>query len=644
MIKTTIKVIGGIARGTKKHTICYLAGMILLAIFPVCSVLLIKNMVNYVMELAQGGQPYIKFFFGVGLLFVAELLVQITKYSNSYREQRLKEELYCGFSDKLLEKYVSVEFSCFEEERSRNIIHHVGSAPQESLLEYFMTFFSLAGDFIEIFGYVIVFFSLSPLFGLLGTGCLGILLCLNFKRVDMMAKLYDEQTEDERKMLYLDKLLCTKTTLLDLKLNNAIDFVHHKRETLLRAIWKERLLRTLQSQFVYMFGDMSMVLWTGLVVFYVIYGITHGKLSYGVVVALLSAVQSIYGCSECLANDFASILKSGVNIRYLEEFMELPEGKKTEKVEKAEKTEKEVKAEKTEKEVKAEKTEKVGKAKKPGKVEKAKKLGKVEKAETAEKTENSGTMDGQGSLQFHHVSFRYPDAPKEVLRDVSFSIEPFQKVALVGENGSGKTTIVKLICGLYQPAQGRITLNDMDICRLPSEDAVKIYGAAFQDFSRYQFTVRHNVAIGSVERMGNDSEVFQAMEHAQASDLRKIIDKPLGMIEEDGINLSGGQWQKLALARAYFKKGQLLILDEPTASMDPKAESELYASFLKMMQSHTCIVVSHRLAIAKQCDQIIVLDKGQIVQKGSHDELLAEKGLYQEMFHAQSQWYREKDG
>ena len=122
------------------------------------------------------------------------------------------------------------------------------------------------------------------------------------------------------------------------------------------------------------------------------------------------------------------------------------------------------------------------------------------------------------------------------------------------------------------------------------------------------------------------------------------IDKPIGMIEEDGINLSGGQWQKLALARAYFKKGQLLILDEPTASMDPRAESELYASFLKMMRSHTCIVVSHRLAIAKQCDQIIVLDKGQIVQKGSHDELLSERGLYQEMFHAQSQWYHEKDG
>ena len=590
MIKTTIKVIGGIARGAKKHTICYLAGMLLLALFPVCSVLLIKNLVNHVMDLAQGGQPYIKFLWGVGLLSVVELLTQITKYSNSYMEQRLKAELYCGFSDKLLEKYVSVEFSCFEEERSRNIIHHVGSAPQESLLEYFMTFFSLVADFIEIFGYVIVFFSLSPLFGLLGTGCLGILLCLNFKRVEMMAKLYDEQTDDERKMLYLDKLLCTKSALLDLKLNDAIDFVHHKREALSQVIWKERLLRTLQSQFVYASGYMSMVLWIGLVVIYVIYEITHGKLSYGVVVALISAVQSIYGCSECLANDFASVLKSGVNIRYLEKFMELPEVKKV------------------------------------------------------EKAGNGEAMDRQGCLQFHNVSFRYPDDPKEVLKDVSFSIEPFQKVALVGENGSGKTTIVKLICGLYQPAQGRITLNDIDICELPAQYSANIYGAAFQDFSRYQFSVRHNVALSSVERMENDSEVFQAMEQAQASDLQKIIDKPIGMIEEDGINLSGGQWQKLALARAYFKKGQLLILDEPTASMDPRAESELYASFLKMMRSHTCIVVSHRLAIAKQCDQIIVLDKGQIVQKGSHDELISERGLYQEMFHAQSQWYHEKDG
>ncbi len=586
MIKTTIKVIVGIASTAKKQTICFLIGMIMIALFPVCSVFIIKNFVSQAMVLTQSEQPYIKFLFWVGLFFLVEILTQITRYSNLYREQRLKIGLYQGFSDRLLEKYVSVEFSCFEIGSSRNIIHHVGSSPQESLLEYFKTFFSLVADFIETFGYVIIFFSLSPIFGLLGTGCLVILLCLNFKRVDMMAKLYDEQTDDERKMLYLDKLLSTKSTLLDLKLNNAIDFIHHKRGHLLRVIWKKRLVRTLQSQFVYALGYMSMVLWIGLVIFYVIYEVAHGKLSYGIVIALISAVQSIYGCSERLAEDFATILKSRVSIQYLEKFMELPE---------------------------------VG------------------------KTEEGQAIVAPICLQFHNVSFRYPNAPKEVLKDISFTIEPYQKVALVGENGSGKTTIVKLICGLYQPTQGSITLNHIDIRKLPSEYLQKIFGTAFQDFSRYEFSIRHNVAISCVERMGKDNEVFQAMEQAQATDLQKIIDKPVGIIEEDGINLSGGQWQKLALARAYFKKGQLLILDEPTASMDPKAESELYASFLKMMRRHTCIVVSHRLAIAKQCDQIIVLDKGQIVQKGSHDELFAESGLYRDMFCAQSQWYSEKD-
>ena len=574
MIKTTVKVIAGIAGISKKQTFCFLAGMILIALFPICSVFIIKNLVNQVMAPAQSGQPHINFLFWAGLFFVVELLAQVTKYSNLYREQKLKAELYHGFSDKLLEKYVSVEFSCFESRHSRDIIHHVGNAPQESLLEYFKAFFSLAADFIETLGYVLIFFSLSPLFGLLGTGCLVLLLCLNFKRVDMMAKLYDEQTEDERKMLYLDKLLSTESTLLDLKLNNATGFIHHKRERLLRSIWKERLLRTLQSQFVYASGYLSMVVWMGLVVFYVVYEASHGNLSYGIVVALISAVQSVYGCSERLAENFAFILKSRINIQYLEKFMELPEGNKD---------------------------------------------GKGE------------AVIGPVCLQFHNVSFQYPDGQKEALKDISFTIEPYQKVALVGENGSGKTTIVKLICGLYQPVSGSITLNH------------KIFGAAFQDFARYQFSIRHNVAISSVERMENDHEVFWAMEQAQASDLQKIIDKPAGIIEDDGINLSVGQWQKLALARAYFKKGQFLILDEPTASMDPKAESELYASFLKMMRHHTCIVVSHRLAIAKQCDQIIVLDKGRIAQKSSHDELLAKSGLYQDMFHAQSQWYCEKD-
>lgn len=584
MIKTTIKVIVGIADIAKKQTVCFMAGMIMMALFPICSVLIMKNLVNQAVVLARGEQPYVKFLFWVGMFFAVELLAQITKYSNSCREQEIKKKLYQGFSDQLLEKYVSVEFSCFESSSSRDIIHHVGSAPQESLLEYFRTFFSLMANLVETFGYVILFFSLSPLFGALGTGCLMILIYLNCKRVDMMAKLYDEQTEEERKMLYLDQLLSTKSTLLDLKLNNAIDFIHHKREKLLRTIWKERLWRTLQSQLVYASGYMSMVLWMGLVVFYVIYEVAHGRLSYGIVVALISAVQSIYGCSERLAEDFASILKSGVNISYLERFMELPE---------------------------------------------VKKAGKYE------------TVAGQACLRFDNVSFCYPDAQKEVLKGVSFTIEPGQKVALVGENGSGKTTIVKLLCGLYQPTSGSITLNGTDIRKLSSEYLQSIFGTAFQDFSRYEFTVRHNVAISDTERMKEDHEVFEAMEQAQASDLQKIVDKPVGMIEEDGVNLSGGQWQKLALARAYFKKGQFLILDEPTASMDPKAESGLYASFLKMMRHHTCIVVSHRLAIAKQCDQIIVLDKGQIVQKGPHEKLLAQSGLYQDMFRAQSQWYRE---
>lgn len=586
MMKTAIKVVAGIAGTAKKQTVCFLTGMIMTALFPVCSVLLIKNLVNQAMILTQSKQPCIQSLFWVGLLFVVEILMQVTRYSNSYWEQRLKKELYHGFSDKLLEKYVSVEFSCFESAHSRDIIHHVGNAPQESLLEYFKTIFSLAADFVETFGYVILFFSLSPLLGLLGTGCLVILLCLNRKRMDMMAKLYDEQTSDERKLLYLDKLLSTKSTLLDLRLNNATDFIHHKQSALLRTIWKERLVRTLQSQFVYASGYMNMILWIGLVVFYVVYEVAQGRLSYGIVIALLGALQSIYGCSERLSEDFALILKSRVNIQYLKKFMELPE---------------------------------------------------------AEKAMEGETTDESIRLQFHKVSFRYPDAQKEVLKDISFTIEPYQKIALVGENGSGKTTIVKLLCGLYQPTSGSITLNHIDLGKFPSEYLQKLFSTAFQDFSRYQFSVRHNVAISSVERMENDLEVFEAMRQAQASDLEKIIDKPVGNITEDGINLSGGQWQKLALARAYFKKGQLLILDEPTAAMDPKAESELYASFLKMMRHCTCIMVSHRLAIARQCDQIIVLDKGQIVQKGSHDELYAENGLYRDMFRAQSQWYREKE-
>ena len=595
MVSATIRVIKSIFTYSKRQAIRFLIGSLFAALISPFVLYLTQNVINTALAVLKQVQAKSEFFFWIAALVLAEFLVQFLKYRNACSAQELKMELYRDFSDRLLEKYMSMDFACFESGRARDIMQHVGNAPQELLLQYFTTALSLGSSSLSAIGYTVIFFSLSPAFGMLGIGCLVLLLFLNYKGVAMMAKLYDEQTSDERRLAYYDELVSTRDSLLDLKINHAVDYVNGKRSSLARTVLKERLKGTLKSQVAYGLGSMSMVLWLGLVVTFVVSQAMHGTLTYGVVVALIGAAQSIYACFEQLAADFAALSKSRVNITYLDEFLALPE------------------------------TEQIREA-------------GVTVSETRQTCEGNTRMPDTVTITFEHVSFRYPDTEVDVLKDVSFSITPNQKVALVGANGSGKTTIIKLLCGLYRPTSGRITLNGVDIGLLPPEILSRIYSVVFQDFAAYQFTIRENVAIGHMERAARDEEIRAALRQGMLEGLFLELDTPVGNIEE-GINLSGGQWQKLALARACFKKGMLLILDEPTAAMDPGAENELYQDFLRLMEHNTCILVSHRLAVARQCDHIIVIRDGRVVQRGSHDRLMAQGGLYHDMFQAQSQWY-----
>jgi len=231
-------------------------------------------------------------------------------------------------------------------------------------------------------------------------------------------------------------------------------------------------------------------------------------------------------------------------------------------------------------------------------------------------TSSEGTDIKEYDVVFDNVHFTYPGTDREILRGASFEIKAGERVALVGVNGAGKSTIVKLLCGLYKPNSGRILVGGRDLSEFSSSDINRFCAVVFQDYCTYELTLRENVAIGNLAAMGDDQKILSALSMAGAGELAKLgLEKSLGRLSEDGIDISKGQWQRVAIARALLSDAAFIILDEPTASLDTIAESKMYEAFSSAIRDRGSIIISHRLASAKLADKIIVIDGGVVVEK-----------------------------
>jgi ATP-binding cassette subfamily B protein len=247
-------------------------------------------------------------------------------------------------------------------------------------------------------------------------------------------------------------------------------------------------------------------------------------------------------------------------------------------------------------------------------------------------------------FEFRNVSFCYPGTSRLVLDRLNFQLCPGERVALIGENGQGKTTIVKLITRLYDPTEGQILLDGVDLREYDLEDLYREIGVIFQDFMRYELTARENIAVGKIEQVGDlhllQNAAFKSLAHEVVEKLPSRYEQMLGRRFEGGVDLSGGEWQKMALARAYLRDAQLLILDEPTASLDARSECEVFQRFSELTAGKMALFISHRFSTVRMADRIVVLENGRIAEEGSHDELASLGGRYAEMFEMQAASYR----
>jgi ATP-binding cassette subfamily B protein len=250
----------------------------------------------------------------------------------------------------------------------------------------------------------------------------------------------------------------------------------------------------------------------------------------------------------------------------------------------------------------------------------------------------------QRGLEFRNVSFRYPGRDDWALRNINLTIAPGEKLALVGPNGAGKTTLIKLLTRLYDPTEGEILLDGVDLRNYDIDEVRRRIGVIFQDFVKYQLSARENIGFGQIDRLDDESRVREAAQRGGADDI--IAELPAGMETmlgrwfENGFELSGGQWQKIALSRAFMREGEVLVLDEPTAALDAEREYEIFQRFRELTASKIAVLISHRFSTVRMADRIAVIENGCITEIGSHAELLRQGGTYARLFEMQAEGYR----
>jgi ATP-binding cassette, subfamily B, bacterial len=250
----------------------------------------------------------------------------------------------------------------------------------------------------------------------------------------------------------------------------------------------------------------------------------------------------------------------------------------------------------------------------------------------------------QRGFEFRNVSFAYPGTERTVLKNFTLTLSPGERIALIGENGQGKTTVVKLITRLYDPTEGQIFLDGIDLREYSLEDLHRNIGVIFQDFMRFEMTARENIAVGRVDRPHQQADIESAAHKSLADTVVDKLaggyDQMLGRRFEGGVELSGGEWQKIALARAYLRDAQLLILDEPTAALDARSELEVFERFAELTEGKMALLISHRFSTVRMADRIVVLEGGRLIEEGNHQQLMARAGVYAGMFEMQAASYR----
>ena len=579
-IKITIKTMFQFAR---IETLFKLIEIIITSAMIPLSLMFTQYLINSFMSFVNSeGDFFIVIIWAIFLL-ISMVLMSGTGYIHSIQNINMKRKLDEGFTPEVINRYCSLYYSCFEDPITQNTLRRVGNAPQELILNMFEDLMSALSLLISIIGIIIIFSQVSLLLSLFFLIIIPVMILLDFKAMHIMNEMFKNHTEDERWLTYYSELLSGKHSLLELRVFSAVEYILALWKDKNTKVLKDHLKTTFKAQRYFAVSSVVVLLWICILIFSMLMSIREDKISLGLFVSLIGSVGSLLDVTEKLSFTFSNLVRHHLQVEDYDIFCKMPTVSKNNNI----------------------------------------------------KNINLDTVE----VEFINVHFTYPNTEKEILKGVSFKFNKGEKIALVGENGSGKSTIIKLLCGLYTPDYGEIRINNININDISDKQLHKIFCPVFQDFFCYDLTLRENIAFSQIDRIYDDLSVQRALKQINAENIAENIDIPLGKIEDDGIDLSGGEWQKVAIARALFSDSIFIILDEPTASLDPIAESEMYSAFGNVLNEKGCIMISHRLASAKMADKILVIRDGIICESGTHIDLIKENGCYADMWNTQSGWY-----
>ena len=559
-----------------------LLNAVLLAVLVPINTILFQKIIDDILILLRHKQITTGMYLEFGL-FVAALLLDVVLTSfDKCIEIRFDMKMTDGLERDIIQKYKNLDYSCYEKSATYDIISRISKNPGEKLKLIYWKIIEIIKILISLVGLVLVFRQASNLLIVIFILFLIPMLYENYKAGSLWYELYAKQTMDERKVAYYERLLTSKTSLIELIIYQATDYIKSLWEKQSEKMLKEKDATLQKVEKALLKKSLFATLWYICCTGILIHSVMTGHISVGLFIALFNTTLSIVGTITSLLETFGDFSKEIKEVSYISSFFEL---KNTES--------------------------------------------------------RTGHIDHPiHRIRFEHVSFAYPNSEKEVLHDANFEIDLSCSTALVGENGSGKTTIIKLLCGLYRPTKGRIMIDDQDLNKLSSQEIGKLIKVVFQDFYQYELTVRENIGFGNLGELDRDDKLNNALELVNLKDVKDLgLDRNLGKLEMDGVDLSKGQWQRLAVSRLFLTDTAYVILDEPTASMDPVSEYKMYQLFCSLMKSRGSLMISHRLASAKMADHILVLKHGNIIEQGNHDDLMKNQGIYYTLFCKQAEWY-----
>ncbi|MDF9451340.1 ABC transporter ATP-binding protein [Bacillus toyonensis] len=574
-------------RSCKSHLIFLVFIRVIEGFIPVINIFLFERLINEAARFINHSGNLEQVFVYLACQLVTFLLQYILEHLSIINDKYINQKIGLHIKEITFNKMEKLAYIHFENPEFQNKLQMISGIDQRivnnvtsssNLLKECITLISILVYLINIHWVLVV---------ILFVGIIPLFI-IEIKNGSSKYELMRNLTPVNREMFYISNLLYRRESVKELRLFQITSFLIKK--------WRQKYqennleeINLLKKQTVWLFAsEIILVLVYALTSAFLLYLMKLGRVLVGSLVAVLQAIQNIQGSLNSLIRSISNIYENLLYVKEFSSFISLPE---------------------------------------------------------IDEVEDKEEIHSIQEISVQQLNFTYPNQGRQTLKDVNLKITPGKKIAIIGENGSGKTTLIKCLTGLYETDSSMIHVNGMPLNKIDLNKYFKKISVLFQDFNRFEFTVRENIGFGNLEDLADTEKLKEVIKRVGLENHIKSLpnqyDSRLGRFFDGGNELSGGQWQKVAIARCLFRECDLIVLDEPTSALDPKSEVEIMEEFFRYSSDKAVIFITHRLGAAWLADEIIVMERGRIAERGTHQELLHLDGIYKELFVSQSKWYME---